>query len=126
MTGRPRARAELDQLAGRHLGGEADHAVVRGVDLEQQRRLRPDGLRVVAQVGAVGRADLAQHGAPLRSMMSGMRNSPPISISSPRETMTSRPWASVSRASSTAAALLLTTSASSAPVSRRSSASTWL
>src|SRR5205823_4960591 len=39
-------------------------------------------------------------------MMSGMRNSPPISISSPRETTTSRPWASVSSARSTAAALI--------------------
>ena len=28
-------------------------------------------------------------------MMSGMRNAPPISISSPRETIASRPWASV-------------------------------
>src|SRR5436853_250675 len=57
-------------------------------------------------------------------MMSGIRNSPPISISSPRETTTSRPWASVSSARRTAAALLLTTSASSAPVRRGSSRST--
>ena len=40
---------------------------------------------------------------------SGMRNEPPISTSSPRETMTSPPSASVFRASRTAAALLLTT-----------------
>ena len=44
-----------------------------------------------------------------------MRNPSPISISSPRETTTSRPSASAARARSTAAALLLTTSAASAP-----------
>ena len=44
-----------------------------------------------------------------------MRNPSPISISSPRETTTSRPSASAASASSTAAALLLTTSAASAP-----------
>ena len=42
-------------------------------------------------------------------MTSGMRNEPPISTSSPRETMTSPPSASVFSASRTAAALLLTT-----------------
>src|SRR3989442_1570973 len=57
-------------------------------------------------------------------MMSGIRNSPPISMSSPRETTTSLPWASVSSARRTAAALLLTTSASSAPVRRRSGTAT--
>ena len=50
-------------------------------------------------------------------MMSGMRKAPPISISSPRETITCFPNARVFRASSTAAALLLTTVALSAPVS---------
>ena len=40
---------------------------------------------------------------------SGMRNEPPISTSSPRETMTSPPSASELSASRTAAALLLTT-----------------
>ena len=50
-------------------------------------------------------------------MMSGMRKAPPISISSPRETIASRPRARVLTASRTAAALLLTTVASSAPVS---------
>ena len=53
-------------------------------------------------------------------MMSGMRNEPPISISSPRETGTSRPSASVLRINSTAAALLFTTVAASAPVISRS------
>ena len=55
-----------------------------------------------------------------------MRNEPPISTSCPRETTTSRPGpASAAAASSTAAAPLLTASAASAPVSSRSSASTW-
>ena len=58
-------------------------------------------------------------------MMSGMRNSPPISISSPRETMTSLPRARLSSASRTAEAQLFTTSEPSAPVSRRKSPSTW-
>ena len=47
--------------------------------------------------------------------MSGIRNSPPISISSPRETTTSRSFASAVHTSSIAAALLFTTSAASAP-----------
>ena len=49
-------------------------------------------------------------------MMSGIRNSPPISISSPRETSTSLRRARAARASISAAAQLFTTSASSAPV----------
>src|SRR3990172_4370452 len=48
-------------------------------------------------------------------MMSGMRNSPPISMSSPRDTITSLPRARLSSARSTAEALLLTTSDASAP-----------
>ena len=56
-------------------------------------------------------------------MISGMRKAPPISISSPRETMTSLPWARVFKPSSTAAALLLTTVAASAPVRSTSSCS---
>ena len=52
--------------------------------------------------------------------MSGIRKAPPISISSPRDTTTSRPRASDSSASRTAAALLLTTSEASAPDSRQS------
>ena len=54
-----------------------------------------------------------------------MRKPSPISISSPRETSTSRPSASAASASMTAAALLLTTSAASAPVRRRRIAATW-
>ena len=52
-------------------------------------------------------------------MMSGIRNSPPISISSPRETSTFLPLASAASVSRSAAAQLFTTSAASAPVSER-------
>jgi hypothetical protein len=51
------------------------------------------------------------------AITSGTRKSPPISTSSPRETMVSPPRASAVRTSSAPAAQLLTTSASSAPVS---------
>ena len=54
--------------------------------------------------------------APLLAMISGIRNAPPISISSPRDTITSLPCASEFSPSSTAAALLFTTVAASAPV----------
>ena len=81
--------------------------------------LGPERAAIVRGVGAVGGADLDAAGVPARAMMSGMRKAPPISISSPRETMASRPSASVLSVSSTAAALLLTTVASSAPVSSR-------
>ena len=60
---------------------------------------------------------------PACRMMSGIRNEPPISISSPRDTSTSRRAASALSISSTAAALLLTTVAASAPVSSHSSRS---
>ena len=59
-------------------------------------------------------------------MTSGMRKAPPISTSSPRETITSLPRASAASVSSTAAALLLTTVAASAPVSVVSRSSTRL
>ena len=55
-------------------------------------------------------------------MTSGTRKPPPISTSSPRETITSRPAASAASVSSVAAALLLTTTAASAPVSGRAAA----
>ena len=63
--------------------------------------------------------------APARAITSGMRNAPPISTSSPRETNTSRWRASVFNTNSTAAALLLTTVAASAPVRRQIHSSTW-
>ena len=58
-------------------------------------------------------------------MMSGSRNEPPISISSPRDTIVSRPSASAFSASTSAPALLLTASAASAPVSRTSQPEIW-
>ena len=64
--------------------------------------------------------------APLRAMTSGMRKEPPISTNSPRDTITSRSLARVSRDMSTAAALLFTTRAAWAPVNSQSSSSTWL
>ncbi len=51
-------------------------------------------------------------------MISGTRNPPPISTSSPRETTTDRSRASAPSARSTAAALLLTTTPASAPHTR--------
>jgi len=62
--------------------------------------------------------------APALAITSGMRKAPPISTSSPRETITSRSRASAAMVSSTAAALLLTTVAASAPVMVHSSSST--
>ena len=63
--------------------------------------------------------------APDMAMMSGMRNDPPISMSSPRLTTTSRPRANSARTIITAAALLFTTAASSAPVMAQMSSRTW-
>src|SRR5438874_2136351 len=54
-------------------------------------------------------------------MTSGIRKPPPISTSSPRDTITDRPWASAASTSSTAAAPLLTTRAASAPAALASS-----
>ena len=48
-----------------------------------------DGGLVIPDLGAVGGADLDQL-APLWRITSGMRKEPPISTSSPRETITSR------------------------------------
>ena len=62
MTGIPRCAPQLGQLAGAHVGREADHPVVRRVHLEQESGLGADRLGVVAQVRPVGGADLPQHG----------------------------------------------------------------
>ncbi len=59
----PRARPSSASSARRHRGGEADHAVVGGVDLEDHAGLGTDGADVVLEVGAVGGAHLAQHRA---------------------------------------------------------------
>src|SRR5207253_1776830 len=53
------------------------------------------------------------------AITSGIRNEPPISTSSPRETITSPPSARVLRAISTAAALLFTTMVEISDDSRR-------
>ena len=58
-------------------------------------------------------------------MISGMRNDPPISTSSPRDTTASPPRASALSARSSAPAALLTTSASAAPVSSTSRSRQW-
>ena len=58
---------------------------------------------------------------PESARISGNRNEPPISISSPRDTTISRFVAIAASANTIAAALLLTTIASSAPESLRSS-----
>ena len=50
--------------------------------------------------------------------MSGIRNAPPISTSSPRETITSLPAAKVANINNTAAALLFTTQVASTPTKR--------
>ena len=63
ITGHSALPPQLRELARGHGGGEADHAIVGRVDLEEQPRLGADGLSVVLEVRAVGRADLAQHGA---------------------------------------------------------------
>ena len=57
-------------------------------------------------------------------MMSGIRNAPPISMSSPRETIVSFRFDNALSNKKTAAALLFTTVAASAPVSSQSSSST--
>src|SRR6516164_3817306 len=58
-------------------------------------------------------------------MISGMRKPSPISISSPRDTITSPPRASAASVTSTAAAQLFTTMTASAPVRRRSNRAQW-
>ena len=54
--------SEPGQLARGDLGRESHHPVVGGVNLEEQGRVRSDGLGVVAQVRPVGGAHLAQAG----------------------------------------------------------------
>ncbi len=56
----PVLAAEGSQFRRRHRGGEADDAVVAGMDLEQQTGLLADGGAVVLQVRLVGGSHLAQ------------------------------------------------------------------
>ena len=117
---RRRARAQLGELARRHLLGEADQREVRAVHLHQQRRCSAVSAALV--VGAAGcgwwcppRPAARPTGASRRARGS-RRRSPPARRArrSPRGPAPAR-----ESTSSTAAALLLTTSASSAPVSSR-------
>ena len=63
--GKAAAGAEFGQLGHRRLGGEAHQAEVAAMHAEQHRRLRRDGLLVVAQPHLVRRADLDDPGAAL-------------------------------------------------------------
>jgi hypothetical protein len=56
----PALAAEIGQLTRGHRGREADHAVVRGVHLEEEPRVGTDRFGVVAGMRAVRGADLAQ------------------------------------------------------------------
>src|SRR6266852_1172618 len=109
----------LRQLDDGHVGGESGDLEIRAVHLEQQSTVRRQ--RSVVIVGWVRLVvPTSTTRAPERAMMSGIRNDPPISTSSPRETTASPPRASALSASSTAPAALFTTSASAAPVSSTS------
>ena len=81
-----------------------------------QRRPVAPCLSIILEVRPVGRADLDEVG-PGALHDVGEPDDPPISISSPRETMVSLPPARVSSVRRTAAAFSLTTQASSAPFS---------
>lgn len=48
------------KLGTRHFRGKAFDPVIRRMDLEDQSRLRPDGLEIVLRMGAVGRAHFDQ------------------------------------------------------------------
>ena len=90
MTGSERSLPSAGKLGGGYLGGKADSRRSCSMDLEEQGGFGGDRIRVIGGMGPVGGADLSEH-APLRRMTSGMRNEPPISTSSPRETTTSLP-----------------------------------
>ena len=59
-SGRPRCSASAGELGELGLGHEAPEGEIAAVHLEQQRGVRVDRGLVVAQMGAVGRADLDQ------------------------------------------------------------------
>ena len=90
-NGTPCCAAERGEVLGGRRGGEPDHPVVGGVHLEDgarrarswRRGSRPMRVRFVVPTSTSF--------APDARMMSGIRNSPPISISSPRETRTCLP-----------------------------------
>ena len=90
-TGTPARAPELRELRGRDRGDEPDQPEVAGEDLEQERRspARPPPRSRASRVRLV--APTSTRRAPAAAMISGMRNEPPISTSSPRDTTTSRP-----------------------------------
>ena len=73
-----------------------------------------DGVRVIKQDRGVFDA-IARQVLPEAARIAGMRKESPISMSSPRETITSRPAAWAASSSTSAAALLVTTVAASLP-----------
>ena len=81
---------DCGELLHRGLLGEAEDAEVGLVDAQQERGLGADRAVVVGRTRAVRRPDLVQDRAGAANT-SGMRKPSPISISSPRETSTSRP-----------------------------------
>ncbi len=54
------APSDFHQLGQRDLGGETDHAVVGGMDLEQERGVGADRAFIVGGMRAIGGADFAQ------------------------------------------------------------------
>ena len=88
-SGTPRARARIARSRVDTSAREAFDAIVRRVHLEQRvrswRRARPR-----SRAGAYGWSCRPRRASrPARLMISGIRNAPPISISSPRETISS-------------------------------------
>ena len=119
MTGGP----SVGQVGDLDRGGEPGDDEVRRMHLEDEGGLRPDRLAVVAQRGSGWSCRPRAAGRRWTVSRSGMRKPSPISTSSPRLTMISRPRASASPHSSSAAALLLTTCTASASGTAAASAS---
>ena len=99
---------QIDQFRGRWLLGETCDFEIRAMHAKQQPRAIIDRVLVVGDTCPFV-VPTSRRIAPDFAITSGIRNDPPISTSSPRETMTSPPSARELSASSTAAALLFTT-----------------
>src|SRR5215510_7872333 len=106
-------RVQIDQTAASQVFKQRQVAIASEAGEVFQRRL----------LGEADDAVIRRVRAPDVAITSGMRNEPPISISSPRETRTSPPSANVLSVINTAAAQLLTTAAASQPASSRNIAS---
>ena len=102
---------KIDRLMGRELTKELTEQYGYRAVLEAARKVE-EQLR-----DAMRQQILAEEKPAVFLDTSGIRNFPPISTSSPRETTVSPPEASAVNMSSTAAALLFTAMAASAPVS---------